>query len=280
MISVFNIKQLSRLLRSYHVVSNMRVTIFDTNFHEVVAYPEHIPDFCALLRQDPCALRQCRFCDQNHCLKVQSSQRPLIYQCHSGLTEAIAPLRMNDNVIGYIIFGHIAPASNKNEGWEIVKKKCLDYNVDHQLLKDYFKQLHYFSAEYIHAASKLLEAVASFACTERMSMIKYDTFSVSIDRYIMEHFTENITSEDICEHFQISKSKLYHISEDLYHCGIATYIRKLRIDLAKKLLEQTDSYVQEIAFTCGYDDYNYFTKIFKRETGLTPREYRKVIASI
>lgn len=280
MISVFNIDQLSQLLHSYHVVSNMRVTIFDTSFHEVVAYPEHIPDFCALLRQNPNALRQCNICDQNHCMKVQNSQKPLIYQCHSGLTEAIAPLRMNGSVIGYIIFGHIAPSSDKNKGWEIVKEKCSDYDVDNTLLKNYFKHLHYFSTEYINAASKLLEAVASYACTERLSMIKYDTFSTSIDHYIMDHFTENITSEDICEHFQISKSKLYQISEDLYHCGIATYIRKLRIDLAKKLLEQSNSYVQEIAYTCGYDDYNYFTKIFKRETGLTPREYRKVFESL
>lgn len=258
----------------------MRVTIFDTSFHEIVAYHEHIPDFCTLLRQDPCALRQCNICDQNHCMKIQNSQKPLIYQCHSGLPETIAPLRMIDNVIGHIIFGHIEPTSDKNQGWEIVKEKCSEYDVDHALRKNYFKQLHYFSTVYIHAASKLLEAASSFASTERMSMLNYDTFSTSVDRYNMEHFTENITFEDICEHFQISKSKLYHISKDLYHCSIATYIRILRINLAKKVLEQTNSYVQEVAFSCVYDDYNSFSKIFKRETGLTPREYGKVLESL
>ena len=44
---------------------------------------------------------------------------------------------------------------------------------------------------------------------------------------------------------------------------------------AQKMLVKTNARIGEIADECGFYDYNYFTKIFKRYTGLTPRDYRK-----
>ncbi|EHS55916.1 hypothetical protein WG8_4069 [Paenibacillus sp. Aloe-11] len=57
--------------------------------------------------------------------------------------------------------------------------------------------------------------------------------------------------------------------------GIAEHIRSTRIHLAKQLLGDTDAPVYEIAEQVGISDYNYFTKAFKRETGVLPTTYRK-----
>ena len=57
--------------------------------------------------------------------------------------------------------------------------------------------------------------------------------------------------------------------------GIEQLTRKLRVDAAKKLLTQTTLPVSEVAARVGYDDYNYFIKVFKKETDFTPAKYRK-----
>ena len=53
------------------------------------------------------------------------------------------------------------------------------------------------------------------------------------------------------------------------------YVTKLRMSLAKKLLSETAMPVGEIAEACGYDDAFYFSRVFSREEGMSPRSYRK-----
>ena len=51
-------------------------------------------------------------------------------------------------------------------------------------------------------------------------------------------------------------------------------ITDLRMELAQKLLAQKELPVKEIAGRCGYSDQFYFSRIFKKQTGLSPKEYR------
>jgi AraC-like DNA-binding protein len=53
------------------------------------------------------------------------------------------------------------------------------------------------------------------------------------------------------------------------------YIQRVKVELAKRLLEEGKESVKEVSFTTGYEDLNYFRDIFKRYTGLTPMEYKR-----
>ena len=53
------------------------------------------------------------------------------------------------------------------------------------------------------------------------------------------------------------------------------YIIKLKMDLAKELLETTTLSIKEISLMCGYTDFNFFSRSFKENTGVSPTEYRK-----
>ena len=87
---------------------------------------------------------------------------------------------------------------------------------------------------------------------------------------------EEFTVQNLCDQFEIGKTQLYRIAKELYGCGIAQHIRKLRMDLAMSLLTEKKSMsISEIASTCGYGDYNYFISVFSREVGCPPMVYRK-----
>ncbi len=66
-------------------------------------------------------------------------------------------------------------------------------------------------------------------------------------------------------------SKLFKESEGT---GYIEYTTKLRMDYAKEQLGSTDRSVKEICRDAGYQDPNYFSRIFKKWTGMTPTEYR------
>ena len=277
MISTFNLTKLNSLLKDFYTLTQIRITVFDDTFRELAAYPEEIAPFCRLLRTDPAAEKECRRCDAVACETASRQHSPFTYQCHSGLTESIAPLYMGNIVIGYLLFGHVFSYSSHEEGWENIQKLCKDYKVDMERLKGACWERPLISENYIESASHILQAVASYLCLERMAIIGQKELPVMIDEYIMKHFTEEIDVQSICEHFQIGKTTLYEIANQNYGAGIAAHIRSLRISKAESLLvSRPEMRISEIAAECGFNDYNYFITIFKKATGMPPKQYRQI----
>ncbi|MEG1688441.1 MAG: helix-turn-helix domain-containing protein, partial [Hafnia sp.] len=56
---------------------------------------------------------------------------------------------------------------------------------------------------------------------------------------------------------------------------ISHYLRQLRLCQAKRLLRRSEYRISEIATRCGFEDSNYFSVVFTRDAGITPREYRQ-----
>lgn len=73
----------------------------------------------------------------------------------------------------------------------------------------------------------------------------------------------------------MGRTALYELSKETYGCGINEYIRRLRIQHAISLLTTTKMTNNEICQQIGISDYNYFFRIFRSQTGLTPKEYRQ-----
>ena len=57
--------------------------------------------------------------------------------------------------------------------------------------------------------------------------------------------------------------------------NFSEYLNKVRIDNAKLLLENDDLPLIEVSLLCGFEDQSYFTKIFKKLTGTTPKKYKE-----
>lgn len=138
----------------------------------------------------------------------------------------------------------------------------------------YFKKRN-FSRNRIISASKIMEACAAYLLFSKMIVLNEDSVAKQVDDYIKNNISGDLEVDTICNALQISRVKLYKISERTYGMGIAEYIRKIRVDMAQKMLIKSNERIGEVADKCGFYDYNYFTKVFKRYVGLTPRDYRK-----
>jgi AraC-like DNA-binding protein len=82
-------------------------------------------------------------------------------------------------------------------------------------------------------------------------------------------------AKTLCDHFHIGKTKLYEILRQSYGCGLGEHLRKLRMEHAKMLLEEhPEMSISEIATACGYENYNYFSRLFKRHFDVTPTNFK------
>ena len=95
------------------------------------------------------------------------------------------------------------------------------------------------------------------------------------EKFLEENRTKNISSADICKTLACSRSYISHKFKKQTGMSIREYIRKLRINDAKHLLEYSEMSVTDIAVKVGFEYSNYFTKVFKKEIGMAPATYRK-----
>lgn len=99
-------------------------------------------------------------------------------------------------------------------------------------------------------------------------------FIQAAKEYIAEHCTENISLADVAEAAGISSGYLSTMFAQYEECGFVDYLNKVRIEMACCYLEQKNLKNYEIAYKTGFRDEKYFSKVFKKIKGMTPREYR------
>lgn len=97
----------------------------------------------------------------------------------------------------------------------------------------------------------------------------------AIRDYMHLHFQEDLSLSVLSERFHFSPQYIAKKFKELYNTTVMTCLTELRMEKAKSLLVHTEMSVLEMAEALGYADENYFGKVFKKQTGLSPLQYRK-----
>lgn len=97
-----------------------------------------------------------------------------------------------------------------------------------------------------------------------------------IRAYVDDNYAEPITLTSISERFHVSAPYLSRSFKKQTGQNLVSYVTACRMQAAKRLLTEGLSTIAEIAFQVGYEDYSYFSNIFRRQCGMSPREYQKM----
>lgn len=275
MILSYDINQLGELLRSFYLITKIRIVVFNDSFEKIVEVPDYDCLFCRLIRSDKNAEKNCLSSDKYACEMCQKKDALYSYTCHAGLTETVTPIRHGNITIGYLMFGQVLQTPHPGTYWNQVVKKCSGYNIDMEQLHKAYQKKQPVEPEQVRSSAHILEACAGYLWLQRYISLKEDDLPSKIDEYITNNLTSDLSVSSLCMHFNISRTKLYKIFREYYGSSVEQVTRSLRVNSAKELLKICDDPVSEIAYQVGYYDYNYFIKVFKNETGTTPGKYRK-----
>ena len=98
----------------------------------------------------------------------------------------------------------------------------------------------------------------------------------SVKNYIYQHYAEDLSLETLAEKVYLSSGYLSFIFKKETGMNLNRFIRVVRMEKAKELLDQNkDASIQDIALCVGYDDAYHFSKLFKKHFGQSPSQYRK-----
>ncbi len=92
--------------------------------------------------------------------------------------------------------------------------------------------------------------------------------------YLYVHFNQNFKSSEIAKKFNISEYYLLHVFKKETNKTINNYLEDIRIMKAKEMLKDNLLSIAEISSLVGYEDNNYFTKVFKKKCNITPSKFR------
>lgn len=104
---------------------------------------------------------------------------------------------------------------------------------------------------------------------------KSTTLIGKINQYIHEHYNEDIGRNQIAAEFYLTPEYLAKLYKKRTGVSLKTYINQYRIEKAKELLRTSDKSISDIAEAVGFDNFSYFSTLFKNLTGLSPKDYKE-----
>lgn len=114
---------------------------------------------------------------------------------------------------------------------------------------------------------------------EYIDYAQEDNESASIQkaiRFVDEHYTEQLTLGEVCKVAMMSKTTFTNSFKRIVGKSLFGYIHVLRVRLAMQLLQDKELNITEISERCGFADSNYFGRLFKKQTEMTPTEFRMI----
>lgn len=91
--------------------------------------------------------------------------------------------------------------------------------------------------------------------------------------YIEHNYTQHLSVQDIADYVGISRSQLYRLFMEQYQQSPIHIIMEYRIRQACQLLKNTKLSISSVAYSVGFEDNLYFSRVFKKSMGLSPKEY-------
>lgn len=269
----FKIKKLDELLLDFYRLTGLTISVWNNKMNQLSYQPKEMCGFCKKIKSCKKGKDRCYISDKELFIKCARSGKPETHRCHAGLIDTAIPIKFNELILGYLIFGQTVDGNETNME-DKIKELSSDLSINYNDLKELYNQLKTYVPDKIRAAGNILKMAASCLWLSDYIELGYNTLASQISDYIEQNIAEKLSVQKICEDIGISKNKLYEISNNQFKMPIGEYISSNRISKAKKLLTSTSLSVREVSEAVGFLDYNYFIKLFKKCSGTTPLKYR------
>ncbi len=235
-------------------------------------YNYHLNPYCHYVKTVYGKWKEC-ICRQNKVTEV-CRRGSFFGCCHAGVGEFVYPIQNRDEIVCFIsVSGYFTELTRAKLGHFSEK-----YGIDKQELSRLAQR---------HLDGNIPEKQMMDAVIEPLVFMLETYFEQKREqcgdetllyhkvlRYVTENCHRRLTMKELSEHFHYSVSTLSHLFLKNSGKSLPAYIEDLRLNEAKWYLANSKTSITEIAMFLGYGSSNYFSSMFKKRCGMTPREYR------
>lgn len=272
----YDIPKLKEIVDMFSMLSKMRVVIFDRDYKVLVQSNIKDCSYCRAIHQNPSLAMECNECNESAFLKCKKKKGLITYKCHAGLIEAVIDLHVDDEIIGYVMLGQFSDKDNLSEREEELLHYLADVNISEESKRKIIDEIPYKGKLELLLASNFLVSLSSYIIEESLITKSKDNFLKQLDEIICNNITQTkISSTFIAHQLNLSRSALYNLCKKFLKTSLGDRVLYNRVKLAESYLKRTELSITEISEKCGFSDYKYFIKQFKKKNGVPPGKYRK-----
>lgn len=160
-----------------------------------------------------------------------------------------------------------------------MQKKSIDIYGSEQMLRMYLEHFLIHLVRRYSSPIVIKRDMAKLPPKTTKSRSDAEIFN-RISDYLESHISAHITIEQICRENLIGRSQLQKIFREKCNMGVIEYFSKMKVDAAKQLIRTNNLNFTQISEKLGYTSIHYFSRQFKKMTGMTPSEYASSIKAV
>ena len=152
--------------------------------------------------------------------------------------------------------------------------KPFDSKLLYKIIRSQLKNRYEIKRQYATSFFTAISEDQTFSAADEQFVLK-------LNRFIRENLSNTMLGVDmIVDHMNVSRTTLFNKMNNLVGASTNKYIRRIRIDVAKEMLSKTNKSVGTIAEETGFSESQYFSTVFKQETGMTPSQFKDSLRKV
>ncbi|TWH47714.1 PocR ligand-binding domain-containing protein [Sporomusa sp. KB1] len=289
------------LLDSFSILHRIWLKFVSCNGDYIVT-PQKRPqnEYCRFIRSCPEGLKRCR-ASVTRCMYFEPDKHYL-FPCHAGLFILAIPLHSDSNCVGALATGEIRISDFFNQS--NLEEKVKDLHLDTKKLLKLYEKIPVIKrdkimllGESIHNISNCLIKLGIKSETAKMigpniiedinerNPLIPNNISLEYSHqivqqasiYIYRNFKKPLSLEEVAKHVHLSPTYFSYLFSQVRNQSFSNFLMETRLEKAKELLETHPNIsISEISRIIGYNDSNYFSRVFKKKIGISPSSYRHV----
>ena len=271
MIINYEIEKLTNTLYDFYNATGITIDLLKSDFTQVCHPTYEYTNYCKCIRNTATGKKACKKSDMILLEKCKQSKKAEMHICHAGLVDVAVPILYDDEIIGYLIFGQMKTDTDFSKLKNYIEKLGINAND----MEGHYNLISLYDSDKIQSLSNITTMLIKYILLEKMLKPDINESMQKAVNYINDNLSEKLSIKSISQNINVSKSALYNKFHEYFNCTISEYINALRVEKSKELLSETEYSIEDISQKCGFASASYFSKTFKRLTGMSPLKYKK-----
>ncbi|MEW6356119.1 MAG: helix-turn-helix domain-containing protein [Planctomycetota bacterium] len=231
----------------------------------------HLDPFCMKVKAHPEGRRLCGESDYHRAnARGLRERRPFLKKCHAGVWEMVCPIIRGNQMMGSIFCG-VCRKTARVPAWPWAGKSK-------RRMESLYRSRPMVADRSMWEVGRILGAAVPVMLENGLGLLgaRRDRISDTIMGWMGENYAEDIIVGDLARQLNLSPSRTAHVVKERTGLSFGRLVTSFRVREAKNRLRLTNDRITDIARQIGFGDSNYFSRVFSKQEGASPREFRKL----
>ncbi len=249
---------------------------------DMLYYRRENGSLCEHLRRDPAFRLRCDECDRLRCGEAVLRRKGFHYECHAGLVDIAVPVFIDGSHVGTFMGGQLLPKFPDAESFKAFASKLKGFSFDRKELRRLFLANPWMEDAKVRNIVELVSIFAGHFQELGSRLVEERKAASPVElacERIQRRLKEPLSLSELSRSLGLSAPYFSALFKKSIGEGYLEYVRRLRVEHAKRLLEDSPYAISRVASESGFSSIASFNRCFRQLAGTSPSAYRAKLRS-